>query len=52
MVKIFFNHYDARCDAYINAIQEIFKQIPQTMFKPLTPKQKTPKLMIDIGGEW
>ena len=30
----------------------MFNQIPQTMSKPLTPKQKVQKLMTDIGGGW
>ena len=30
----------------------MFKQIPQTMYKALTPKQKVQKLMTDIGGGW
>ena len=31
-------------------MKDIFKQIPQTMYKPLTPKTKIQKLMTDIGG--
>ena len=30
----------------------LFKQIPQTIKKPLTPKQKFQKIMTDIGGGW
>ena len=30
----------------------ISKQIPLTMKKALTPKQKVQKLMTDIGGGW
>ena len=30
----------------------MFKQIPQTIIKALTPKQKVQKLMTDIGGGW
>ena len=33
-------------------MKEMFKQIPQTMIKALTPKQKVQKLMTDIGGGW
>ena len=51
-LKLFEDHYDARCVAYINAMKDIFKQIPQDMYKPLTPKQKVQKLMTDIGGGW
>ena len=49
---MFLDKYDARCEAYINAIQGMFKQIPQTMIKSLTPKKKVQKLMTDIGGGW
>ena len=51
-LKLFIDNYSARCDAYINAIKEMFKQIPETMKKSLIPKQKIQKLMIDIGGGW
>ena len=30
----------------------MFKQIPQTITKALTPKQNSQKLMKDIGGGW
>ena len=30
----------------------MFKKIPQTIKKELTPKQKVQKLMTDIGGGW
>ena len=30
----------------------MFKKIPQTMIKALTPKQKVQKFMTDIGGVW
>ena len=33
-------------------MKDIFKQIPQTIRKALTPKQKVQKLMTDIGGGW
>ena len=32
-LKLFLDHYGARCYAYINAIKEMFNQIPQTMSK-------------------
>ena len=51
-LKLILDHYDSRCDAYINAMKEILKQIPQTMSQSLTPKQKVRKLMTDIGGGW
>ena len=31
-------------------MKDMFKQIPQTIKQALTPKQKSQKLMIDIGG--
>ena len=30
----------------------MFKEIPQTIKKEPTPKQKVQKLMTDIGGGW
>ena len=51
-LKLLLDNYDARCDAYINAMKDMFKKIPQTMSKPLTPKQKVQKLITDIGGGW
>ena len=44
--------YDARRVAYITAMKDIFKQIPTTMKKPLSPRQKVLKLMTEIGGGW
>ena len=43
-IKLFDKNYDARCVAYITAMKEMFNQIPQTMSKPITPKQKVQKL--------
>ena len=51
-LKLFLDNYSARCDAYVNATKEMFKQIHITMKKSLTPKQKVQKLMTDIGGGW
>ena len=51
-LKLFLENYNARCDAYINAMKEMFNKIPQTMKKSPTPKQKVQKLMTDIGGGW
>ena len=33
--------YNARCDAYINAIKYMFKEIPQNMKKSPTPRKKS-----------
>ena len=51
-LKLFLGNYIARCDAYFNAMTEIFKQIPRTMKKSLTPEQTFQKIMTDIGGGW
>ena len=51
-LKLFVENYDAGCVAYITAMKEMFKQIPQTMIKSLTPKQKVQKLTTNIGGRW
>ena len=51
-LKLFLDHYNARCDAYVNSMKEMFNQIPLTMSKELTQKQKFQKLMTDIGGGW
>ena len=51
-LKLFLENYDARCVAYINAMQQMFKKIPLTIKKALTSKQKFQKLMTDIGGGW
>ena len=45
-------NFDARCEAYINAMKVMFRQIPQTIKIALAPKQKVQKLMTDIGGGW
>ena len=51
-LKLFLRKFNARCDAYINAMKDMLKQIPQTIKISLTPKQKVQKLMTDIGGGW
>ena len=51
-LKLFVENYDARCVEYINDMKEMFKQIPQTMYKSLTPNQIIQKLMTYIGGVW
>ena len=45
-------NFDARCEAYINAMKVIFRQIPQFFLIALTPKEKIQKLLTDIGGGW
>ena len=51
-LKLFVENYDARYVAYINAMKEMFKKVPQTMIKSINPKQKVQKLMTDIGSVW
>ena len=51
-LKLFLENFNARCDAYINDMKDMFKQIPQTIKIALTPKQKLQKLITDIGGGW
>ena len=51
-IKFLRESFNARCDAYINAMKVMFRQIPQTIKISLTTKQKVQKLMIDIGGGW
>ena len=49
-LKPFVGNYDARCVAYITDMKDMFKKIPQTMIKALTPK-KVHNIMTHIGGE-
>ena len=48
--KLFEDNYGSRRVSYITDMKDVFKQIPQTMIKALTPGQKSQKLMTDIGG--
>ena len=51
-LKLFIDNYDVICVAYITAMKDMFKQIPQTIIKALTPKQKVQELITYIGGGW
>ena len=51
-LKLFEENYDVRCVSYITDMKEMFKQISQIIYKPLTPKQKVQKIITDIGGGW
>ena len=51
-LKLLRENFDARCEAYINAMKVMFMKIPQTIQISLNPKQKVQKLMTDIGGGW
>ena len=50
--KLLKKNYELRCGMYNKATKEMFKQIPTTMNKTLSPKQKAHKLMTEIGGVW
>ena len=39
-IKFFLENYSAKCNSYVNAMTEMVKQIPLTIKKALTPKQK------------
>ena len=43
-LKILRENYDARCEAYINAMKGMFMQIPQNVKIALTSKQKNKNL--------
>ena len=43
---------ELRCGMYNKDMKEMFKKIPTTMYKTLSPKQKVQKLMTEIGGGW
>ena len=49
-LKLLGENFDARCEAYINAMKFMFRKIPQTIKIALTPKQKFQNLMTDIDG--
>ena len=42
-LKLLREHFNARRDAYLNAMKVMFRKIPQTIKIALTPKQKIPK---------
>ena len=45
-------NYEMRSEIYSKSMKEMLKQIPLTMIKVLTPKQKVQKIMTEIGGKW
>ena len=51
-LKLLDQHYGVRCGKYKKAMKEMFKQIPTTMTKILSTRQKFHKLMTEIGGGW
>ena len=40
-LKLLRGNFDARCEAYINSMKLMFRQIPQTMKVALTPLKKS-----------
>ena len=50
-IKLLEENYDARRVAYITSMKEMFKQIPLTMIKSLTPKQKV-QIFYDRNWWW
>ena len=48
--KLFEENYDARCVDYSTAMKEMFKEMPLTMIRALTPK-KSPE-NYDINWWW
>ena len=51
-LKLFREILNSRCDAYINDMKYMFRQITQIIKIAYTPKQKDQKLMTDTGGGW
>ena len=51
-LKLLDHNYEVICEMYNKAMKEMFIQIPTKMTKPLSPKQKSQKVMTEIGGEW
>ena len=49
-LKLLCENYCAQSESYINVMKEMFMQIPQNVEIALTSKEKTQKLLIDIGG--
>ena len=51
MLKLLYQNYEIIFVMYNKAMKEMFKQIPTTMTKPLSPKQKSPETY-DINWWW
>ena len=47
-IKMLEENYDARRVSYSTSVKELFKQISTTMTKPLSPRQKSQKLLTEI----
>ena len=51
-LKLLEENYGVRSGMYNKSMKDMFKKIPTTMSKPLSPKQKVQKLMTEIVGGW
>ena len=51
-LKLLRDNYCARSESYINAMKQVFMQIPQNFERALTSKEKIQKLLTDIGRGW
>ena len=51
-LKLFRENFNARCDAYINSLKDMFMQKNQDVKIALTLKQRVQKIMTNIGGGW
>ena len=53
-IKLFVDNYEARFEAYTNYMKDMFKKIPQTMIKALTPQQKSRNVwqILVVDGIW
>ena len=51
-LKLLDHNYEVICGMYDKSTKEMFKQIPTTMTKSISPRQKLHKLMTEIGGGW
>ena len=51
-LKLLRENYCALSESYSNAMEEMFKKIPQNVERALTSREKNHKLMTYIGGGW
>ena len=51
-LKLLEDNYEIIYGMYNKVMKEMFKQIPLTMIKELSLKQKVQKLMAEISGGW
>ena len=51
-LKLLEDNYEVRYGMYNKAMKEMFKQIPTTVIKALSPKQTFQNIMTEICGEW